>query len=59
LTRTPAVVAAVDRGAEHAPGVTADLAGEDDFHVVRPADVEVVGDQRLEEAAGMARGWPV
>ena len=49
-----AVVAAVDRGAEHALGVAADLAGEDDLHVVRPADVQVVGDQRLEEPAGMA-----
>jgi hypothetical protein len=51
-----AVVAAVDRGPEHAPGVAADLAGEDDLDVVRAADVEVVGDQRLEEATSMARG---
>jgi hypothetical protein len=42
------------RGAEDALGVAADLAGEDDLHVVRAADVQVVGDQCLEEAAGMA-----
>src|SRR5690349_5049303 len=35
-----AVAAAVDRGAEDARGVAADLAGEDDLHVVRPADVQ-------------------
>ena len=51
-----AVVAAVDRGAEGSPGVAADPAAEDDLHVVRAADVEVVGDQRLEETAGMAGG---
>src|SRR6266536_1842538 len=51
-----AVVAAVDRGAEGAGGVAADPAGEDDLDVVRAADVEVVGDQGLEEPAGVARG---
>ena len=55
VDQDPAVVAAVDRGAEDALGVAADLAGEDDLHVVRAADVQIVGDQRLEEAAGMAR----
>ena len=56
INQDAAVVAAVDRGPEDSLGVAADLASEDDLHVVRPADVEVVGDQRLEEAAGMARG---
>jgi len=50
-----AVVAAVDRGAEGSPGVAADPPAEDNLDVVRAADVEVVGDQRLEEATGMAR----
>src|SRR5207237_118816 len=36
------------------PGVAADPAAEDDLDVVRAADVEVVGDQGLEEAAGVA-----
>jgi hypothetical protein len=48
-----AVVAAVDGGAEGADGVAADPAAEDDLHVVGAAEVEVVDDQRLEEAAGM------
>jgi len=48
------VVAAVDGGPEGAPGVAADLAAEDDLHVGGPAEVEVVGDERFEEAAGVA-----
>ena len=36
-------------------GIAADPAAEDDLDVVRPADAQVVGDQRLEEAAGAAR----
>jgi hypothetical protein len=49
-----AVVAAVDGGAEGADGVAADPPAEDDLHVVGAAEVEVVGDQRLEEPAGVA-----
>src|SRR6266508_2145074 len=48
-----AVVAAVDRGAEGAQGVAAHPPAEDDFHVVWAAQVEVVHDERLEEAAGV------
>jgi hypothetical protein len=48
-----AVVAAVDGGAEGADGVAADPAAEDDLHVVGAAKIEVVHEQRLEEAAGM------
>jgi hypothetical protein len=51
-----AVVVAVDRGAEDALGGAADLPVEDDLHVVRPADVEVVRGQGLEERPGMAGG---
>ena len=40
---------AVDGGAEHAWGVAADMAVEDDLDVGGAADVEVVGDQGLEE----------
>jgi hypothetical protein len=50
-----AVVAAVDRGAEGSPGVTADPAAEDDLHVVRAADVKIAGDQGLKETAGLTR----
>jgi hypothetical protein len=41
---TPAVVAAVDRGAEGPDSVAADPAAEDDLDVVGAAEVEVVGD---------------
>ena len=46
-----------DLGLELAAGgalAAADLAVEDDLDGVRAAEVEVVGDQRLEEAAGVA-----
>jgi hypothetical protein len=49
-----AVVAAVDSGAEGALGVAADAAVKDDLHVVGAPEVEVVGDQRFEEPAGVA-----
>ncbi|MEW2386126.1 hypothetical protein AB0873_29140 [Micromonospora sp. NPDC047707] len=49
-----AVVAAVDGGAERADGVAAYPAAEDDFDVVESAEVEVVGDEGFEEAAGVA-----
>jgi hypothetical protein len=49
------VVAPVDGGSEGAGGVAADLAAEDDLHVGGPAKVEVVGDERFEEAAGVPR----
>jgi hypothetical protein len=48
------VVTAVDGGPKHPFGVGADLAAKDDLHVGGPAQVEVVGDERLEEAAGVA-----
>ena len=48
------VVVAVDRGPKHPFGGGADLAAEDDLHVAGAADVEVVGDQRLEEPTGVA-----
>src|SRR6185437_5097979 len=38
LDQDAAVVTAADRGPEDTPGVAADLAGEDDLHVARPAD---------------------
>jgi hypothetical protein len=55
VDQNAAVVAAVDRGAEDARGVAADLAGEDDLHVVRSADFQVASDQGLEEAAAVPR----
>ena len=48
------VVMAVDRGPKHPFGGGADLAAEDDLDVGGTADVKVVGDQRLEESAGVA-----
>ena len=44
----------VDGGAEDAGGVAADAAVEDDLDVGGAADVEVVGDQGLEERPGPA-----
>jgi len=44
----------VDRGAEHPRGVPVDVAGEDDLDVGGAADVQVVADQCLEEAADPA-----
>ena len=38
------------------PAASFVLAGEDQLHAVGPAEVEVVGDQCLEEPAGVARG---
>jgi hypothetical protein len=37
-------------------GVAADPPAEDDLHVLRAAQVQVVGDQRLEERPGAVRG---
>jgi hypothetical protein len=51
-----AVVVAVDGCAEDAFGDAADLAVEDDLHVVGAADVEIVGGEGFEERAGMPRG---
>src|SRR6185312_14672360 len=45
FTRTPPLSRRAGRGAEDSLGVTADLAGEDDLHVVRAADAGVVRDQ--------------
>jgi hypothetical protein len=50
---TPPLSRRAGRGPEGSPGVAADPAAEDDLHVVRAADIKVVGDQRLEEAAGV------
>ena len=47
---------AVDGGAEGPGGVAADPAAEDDLDVLRAAEVKVVGDERLEEQPGPARG---
>jgi SAM-dependent methyltransferase len=47
---------AVDGGAEGAGGVAADPPAEDDLDVLRAAQVQVVGDQRLEERPGPVRG---
>jgi hypothetical protein len=44
----------VDGGTEGARGVAADAAGENDLHVSRAADIEVVTDQGLEEEPGAA-----
>ena len=43
-----------DLGLELRGGVGADLPVEDDLDGVRAAEIEVVGDQRLEEGAGVA-----
>jgi hypothetical protein len=47
-----AIVVTVDGGAEDALGDAADLPVEDDLHVVRAADVQVVRGQGLEERPG-------
>ena len=44
-----------DLGRERAIGVRADLTTEGQLHLVRPTDVEVVGNECLEEAAGAPR----
>src|SRR6266511_1563741 len=44
-----------DAGAERLPGRLAHLAGKDDGQLLGAADVDVVGHQRLEEAACPAR----
>src|ERR1700730_15651664 len=44
-----------DLGRERAVGVRADLTTEGQLHLVRAAQVEVVGNERLEEAAGTPR----
>jgi hypothetical protein len=54
LRTTPPLSGPVDGGAEDARGVAADVAAEDDLHVSGAADVQVAGDQCLEEAAGAA-----
>jgi hypothetical protein len=51
-----AVVVAVDGGAEDALGGGADLPVEEDLHVVRAADVEVVCGEGFEERPGVPRG---
>src|ERR1700683_1789737 len=43
-------------GAEGAGDVAAAPPAEDDLHVLRAAQVQVVGDQRLEERPGPVRG---
>jgi hypothetical protein len=46
---------AVDGGAEGPGGVAANPPAEDDLHVLRAAQVQVAGYQRLEERPGPAR----
>lgn len=46
-----------DARTEDAGRVLAHLAGKDDGHLVRPADADVVGDERLEEGTVLAAGF--
>jgi hypothetical protein len=43
------------RGSLPRPPFTADLASEDDFHLLGTAEIEVVGDERLDERPSMTR----
>jgi hypothetical protein len=47
----------VDRGVERAGGVPSQTAPENDLNMVRAANIEIVGDQRLEEPAQNPRAW--
>jgi hypothetical protein len=49
------VTAAQQPGAITAHGSGGDPAAEDDLHLLRSADIEVVGAQRIEKSPGMAR----